>query len=57
MSENTSSQPYISYMANKRLQGEEQYHSKEMYRSHADVRLKSASQKLNFTIAKAIKKL
>ena len=57
MSENTSSQPYISYMANKRLQGEEQYHSKEMYRSHADVRLKSASQKLNFAIAKAIKKL
>ena len=61
MSENTSSQPYISYMANKRLQGEEQYHSKdyllETYRSHAEVRLKSAPQKLNFAIAKAIKKL
>ena len=59
-SENIFSRPYISYMANERWQGEEQYHSKnyllEMYRSHAKIRLKSAPQKLNFVIAKAISK-
>ena len=42
-SENIFSHPYISYMANERLQGEEQYHSKnyllEMPRSHAKMRL------------------
>ena len=59
-SETIFSQPYISYMANERLQGEEQYHSKnyllEISRSHSKTRLKSASQKLNFVIAKAISK-
>ena len=47
-------------MANKRLQREEQYHFKnsllEMYRFHAKIRLKSASQKLNLAIAKAVSK-
>ena len=57
-SENIFSHPYISYMANERLQGEEQFHSKnyilEMPRYHAKMHLKSASQKLNFVMAKAI---
>ena len=43
-SENIFSYPCISYIANKRLQGEEQFHSKnyllEMPRSHANMRLK-----------------
>ena len=47
-------------MANERLQGEEEYHSKnyllEISRSHSKMRLKSASQKLNFLIAKSISK-
>ena len=47
-------------MANERLQGEEQLHSKnyllEMPRSHDKMRLKGAPQKLNFVIAKAISK-
>ena len=47
-------------MASERLQGEEQFHSKnyllEMPRSHAKMRLKSAPQKLNFLMAKAISK-
>ena len=51
---------YISYMANERLQGEEQFHSKnyllEMPRSHAKMRLKSAPQKLNFVIPKSVSK-
>ena len=54
------SYPYISYMANERLQREEQFHSKNyllrMSRSHAKMRLKSALQKLNFVMAKAISK-
>ena len=58
--ENIFSHPYLSYMANERLQGEEQFHSKncllEMYLSHAKMRLKSAPQKPNFVIAKAISK-
>ena len=53
------SQPYISYMANERLQGEEKFHSKNdlfgMLRSHAKKACESASQNLNFVIAKAIK--
>ena len=57
-SENIFSHPYISYIPNKRLQGEEQFHSNnyllEMTRSHAKMRLKSAPQNLNFVIAKAI---
>ena len=45
-------------MANERLQGEEQLHSKnyllKMSRSHPKMRLKSAPQKLDFVMAKAI---
>ena len=45
-------------MANQRLQGKEQFHFKnyfsEMFPSHAKMRLKSAPQKLNLVIAKAI---
>ena len=45
-------------MANERLQEEDQFRSKnyllEMPRSHAKMRLKSAPQKMNFVIAKAI---
>ena len=47
-------------MANERLQGEEQFYSKnyllEMPRSHAEMRLKSAPQKLNFVMTKAVSK-
>ena len=47
-------------MTSERLQGEEQFHSKnyllEMPRSHAKMRLKSAPQKLNFLMAKDISK-
>ena len=47
-------------MANLRLQGEEQFHSKncllEVPCSHAKMRVKSAPQKLNFVITKAISK-
>ena len=54
------SHPSIYYMASERLQGDEQLHSKnyllEMPRSHAKMRLKSAPQKLNFLMAKAISK-
>ena len=47
-------------MANKRLQGEEQFHSKnyllEMSRFHTKMRLKSTPQKLNFLMARTISK-
>ena len=47
-------------MASERLQGEEQFHSKnellEMSHSHAKKHLKSASQRLNFLMTKAISK-
>ena len=47
-------------MASERLQGEEQFHSKnylsEMPWFYAKMRLKSATQKLNFLITKAISK-
>ena len=47
-------------MANERLQGEEQFHSKnyllEIPRYHAKMHFKSAPQKLNFVMAKAILK-
>ena len=47
-------------MTSKRLQGEEQFLSKnyllEMLCSHDNMRLKSAPQKLNFAMAKAISK-
>ena len=59
-SKNIFLQPYVYYMASKRLQGEEQFHSinylLEMPRSHAKMRLKSARQKLNFLMAKSISK-
>ena len=58
--ENIFSHPYISYMANEKLQGEEQFHSKnyhlEMPSSHAKIHLESAQQKLNFVTVKAISK-
>ena len=48
-------------MANERLQGEEQYHSKnyllEMPGPQAKMHLKSARQKLNFVIVTAISKI
>ena len=57
-SQNIFPHPYISYMANERLQEEEQFHSKnyllEMSFSHAKMHLKSAPQKLNFVMAKVI---
>ena len=56
----TFSHHYIYYMASERLQGEEQFHSKnyllEMSRFHAKMRLKHAPQKLNFIMEKAISK-
>ena len=58
--ENIYSHPYISYMANERLQGEKEFHSKnyllEIPRSNAKMSLKSAPQILNFVIAKAMSK-
>ena len=60
MSENIFSNPYISYIANERLQGEEQFHSKNHFLetpfSHVKMCLKSAPQKLNFVMSKAISK-
>ena len=57
-SENVFSHSSISYMANERLKGEEQFYSKnylsEMPCSHVKMRLKSVPQKLNFVMAKAI---
>ena len=45
-------------MANERLQGEEEFYSKnyllEMHLPHAKMRLKSAPRALNFVIAKAM---
>ena len=59
-SKNIFSHTYIYYMASERLQGEKQFHSKtqllEISRFHAKMCLKSASQKLNFLMAKAILK-
>ena len=59
-SENIFSHPYISYMASERLQGKEQFHSKnyllEMPHSHAKMHLNSAPQKLNFVMVRAILK-
>ena len=57
-SENIFSHPYISYMANKRLQVKERFHFKnyllEMPHSHAKMHLKTATQRLNFVMEKAI---
>ena len=53
-SKNIFSHPYIYYMASERLQGEEQFHSKnyhlEMRHSNAKLRLKIAPQKMKFLI-------
>ena len=55
------SHPYISYMSNERLQGEDSFQSKnhflEIPPTHAKVHLKSAPQKLNFLMVKAIQKV
>ena len=57
-SKNIFLHPYIYYMANERQQGDEQFHSKnyllEMPCFHAKMRLKSAPQKLDFLMTKAI---
>ena len=57
---NIFSYPYIYYMASERLQREEQFHTKnyllKISRFHAKMRLRSAPQKLNFLMAKAISK-
>ena len=59
-SKNIFLQPYIYYMASERIQGEKQSHSKnylsEMPRFHAKMCLKSALQKLNLLMKKAISK-
>ena len=60
-SESMLSHYYISYITNEKLQGEEQFHSKNyLLNYHASfpcqMRFKSASQKLKFLIAKAISK-
>ena len=59
-SENIFSHPYIYYMATERLQGEQQFHFKNYLLgipcSHAKMRLKSAPQKLDFVMVKAISK-
>ena len=59
---NIFSHPSIYYMTSERLQGEEQFQSKnyllEMPCSHAKMRLKSVPEKLSFLMAKRyIKKL
>ena len=58
MSKNIVLHPYIYYMANERLQREEQFHSKnyllEMPCFYTKMRLKSAPQKLDFLMTKAI---
>ena len=60
MSKNIFLHPYIYYVASERLQGEEQFHSKnyllEMPCFHAKMRLKSAPQKLDFLMTKTISK-
>ena len=56
--DNDSSENIFHYTANERLQGEEQFHSKnyrlKMPRSHAKMYLKIAPQKLNFLMEKVI---
>ena len=58
--ENIFSHPYIYYIVSERLQGNEQFHSKnyilEIPCSYAKMQLKSAPQKLNFVMSKAISK-
>ena len=58
--ENIFLHPYVSFIANERLQREEHFRSKnyllEMPCSHVKMHLKSAPQKLNFVMTKAISK-
>ena len=60
-SENIFLHPYINYRADKRLQGEQEFHSKnyllKMPRSHAKICLKSAPQKLNFVMQRLYQKV
>ena len=60
-SENIFLHPYIYYMASERLQGEEKFYSKnyllEMPSFHDKMQLKSAPQKLEFLMTKAISKI
>ena len=53
--------PCIYYMASERVQGEEQFHSKncllEMPCFHDKMHLKSAPQKLEFLMTKAVSKI
>ena len=60
MSKNIFSHPYIYYMVRERLQGEEQFPSKnyflEMSFFHDKMRLKSAPKKLNLLMEKATSK-
>ena len=60
MGKNIFLHSYIYYMASERLQGEEQFHTKnyllEMSFFHVKIRLRIAPQKLNFLMAKAISK-
>ena len=59
-SEKIFSHLHFYYMASERLQREEQFYSKnyllEMLCSHDKMRLKSAPQKLDIVMAKAISK-
>ena len=59
-SKNIFLHPYIYYMVNERLQGEKRFHYMnyllELLRSHVKMFLKSAPQKLNFLMTKAISK-
>ena len=59
-SENIFLHPYISYIANERLQGEEQFYYKtyllEMHGFDAKMRSKGAPQKLDFVIVKTVSK-
>ena len=52
--------PYIYFMASERLKGDEKFHSKayllKMPCFHAKMHLKSAPQKLDFLMTKAISK-
>ena len=57
--ENDTSKNIFYYMATERLQGEEQFHHMNYFleiRFHAKMRLKSAPQKLDFLMTKAISK-
>ena len=58
MSDKIFSHPYISYMAYEKLKGKGQFHSKnyvlKMPLFYAKMHLKSAPQKPNFLMAKAI---